>query len=226
MTKLLLVEDDIRIANLISAFLVKQGFEVTTAASVQEARQIASVEHKLFILDLMLPDGNGVELAKELNSRFTTPTLMLTAVNEELQEIEALDAGIDDYLTKPIQPQRLLARIKALLRRQALTSPVSIKQNLQIDEVRREVFFQQELLSLTDSEFDLLLYFYKNPDRKVSRDELITALRGFEYDGVDRSIDMRVSALRKKLNDDNPPYRYIKTIRGFGYLFAFEQAEQ
>lgn len=223
MTKLLLVEDDIRIANLISAFLVKQGFEVTIAPSLSEARRLVSLDFKLFILDLMLPDGNGVELAKEFRARFAIPILMLTAVDEELQEIEALDAGIDDYLTKPIQPQRLLARIKALLRRPSTSA--ATHQMLVIDEIRREVIYQQNQMHLTDSEFDLLVYFYNNSDRKISRDELITALRGFEYDGVDRSIDMRVSALRKKLNDDNPPYHFIKTIRGYGYLFTLESSD-
>lgn len=223
MTKLLLVEDDVRIAQLISAFLVKQGFDVMIAPSFSDAMQLASHDFKLFILDLMLPDGNGVELAKELRAKFALPILMLTAVDEELQEIEALDAGIDDYLTKPIQPQRLLARIKALLRRQ---SPIcEPHQILVIDEIRREVVYQQNQMHLTDSEFDLLVYFYQNADRKISRDELITSLRGFEYDGVDRSIDMRVSALRKKLNDDTPPYNFIKTIRGYGYLFTLESSD-
>lgn len=213
----MLVEDDPRISLLISGFLHKQGFLVEVAGTVAEANLRASSDFDLFILDLMLPDGNGVNLACTLKSRFTAPILMLTAVDEELQEIEALDAGVDDYLAKPIQPQRLLARVKALLRRQSKTV---IRQSLLIDEIRREAIFANTPLQLTDSEFELLNYFHNNIERKISRDELISSLRGFEYDGVDRSIDMRVSGLRKKLGDDNPPYRFIKTIRGFGYLFS------
>jgi two-component system response regulator RstA len=216
---LLIVEDDQRIATLIANFLQKEGFDTEIALDGKQALKAYSIRHfDLVILDLMLPDIEGTELATQLKIIKACPILMLTAIDDELQEVQALDAGIDDYLSKPVQPQRLLARIKALLRR--VKNEHSDNDNsLILNEISREVSYLGQKVMLTDAEFDLLDFFFKRPNQKISREQLIKGLRGFDYDGLDRSIDMRVSALRKKLNDENAPYRLIKTIRGFGYLF-------
>ncbi|SNY44133.1 two-component system, OmpR family, response regulator RstA [Arsukibacterium tuosuense] len=217
---LLIVEDDQRIAALIASFLQREGFESVIATEGQQA--LTTFSNRVFdlvVLDLMLPDIDGTKLAAKLKTVRDCPILMLTAIDDELQEVQALDAGIDDYLSKPVQPQRLLARIKALLRR--VKPGHSLKDtSLIVNEISREVSYLGQKVLLTDAEFDLLDFFLKHPNQKISRDHLIKRLRGFDYDGLDRSIDMRVSALRKKLSDEDAPYRLIKTIRGFGYLFV------
>ena len=217
---LLIVEDDQRIATLIANFLQKEGFDTEIALDGKQALSAFSASNfDLILLDLMLPDTEGTTLAAQLKSVKDCPILMLTAIDDELQEVQALDAGIDDYLPKPVQPQRLLARVKALLRRVKVEHPVH-ETSLTVNEISREVSYLGQKVLLTDAEFDLLDFFLKNPNQKISREQLIKGLRGFDYDGLDRSIDMRVSALRKKLNDEPAPYRLIKTIRGFGYLFV------
>lgn len=217
----LIVEDDQRIATLIANFLQKEGFETATAADGRQAFSMFSeCLFDLVVLDLMLPDVEGTLLAAKLKTIKDCPILMLTAIDDELQEVQALDAGIDDYLSKPVQPQKLLARIKALLRRVKSERPLHIDSSLRINEVSREVTYRGQKVLLTDAEFDLLDFFIKHPNQKISREQMIKGLRGFDYDGQDRSIDMRVSALRKKLSDDSAPYQLIKTIRGLGYLFV------
>ncbi|MEO3879977.1 response regulator transcription factor [Rheinheimera sp. FR7-34] len=217
---LLIVEDDQRIATLIANFLQKEGFDTEIALDGKQALSVFSASNfDLILLDLMLPDTEGTTLAAQLKAVKDCPILMLTAIDDELQEVQALDAGIDDYLPKPVQPQRLLARVKALLRRVKVEHPVH-ETSLTVNEISREVSYLGQKVLLTDAEFDLLDFFLKNPNQKISREQLIKGLRGFDYDGLDRSIDMRVSALRKKLNDEHAPYRLIKTIRGFGYLFV------
>ena len=217
---LLIVEEDQRIATLIANFLQKEGFDTEIAMDGKQALSAFSASNfDLILLDLMLPDTEGTTLAAQLKLIKDCPILMLTAIDDELQEVQALDAGIDDYLPKPVQPQRLLARVKALLRRVKVEYPVH-ETSLTVNEISREVSYLGQKVLLTDAEFDLLDFFLKNPNQKISREQLLKGLRGFDYDGLDRSIDMRVSALRKKLNDEHAPYRLIKTIRGFGYLFV------
>ncbi|MEW9799734.1 response regulator transcription factor [Alteromonas sp. CYL-A6] len=223
---LLIIEDDQRIAMLIASFLQKEGFEVEIAFDGKQALGIYSMRRfDLVVLDLMLPDIEGTLLAAQLKLIKDRPILMLTAIDDELQEVQAFDAGVDDYLPKPVQPQRLLARIKALLRRVKPENSGN-DTSLIVNEVNREVSYLGQKVLLTDAEFDLLDFFIKHPNQKISREQLIKGLRGFDYDGLDRSIDMRVSALRKKLSDEIAPYRLIKTIRGFGYLFVMPGSEQ
>ena len=223
---LLIVEDDQRIATLIANFLQKEGFDTDVVFDGKQALSTYSRRRfDLVVLDLMLPDIEGTLLAAQLKLIKDCPILMLTAIDDELQEVQALDAGIDDYLSKPVQPQRLLARIKALLRRVKPENSGN-DTSLIVNEVNREVSYLGQKVLLTDAEFDLLDFFIKHPNQKISREQLIKGLRGFDYDGLDRSIDMRVSALRKKLSDEIAPYRLIKTIRGFGYLFVMPGSEQ
>lgn len=221
MQNILIVEDNPRISELVASFLCKEGYSVEIASSAEDALSFDSSCFQLFIVDLMLPNMDGVDLTKKLKERVNTPILMLTAIDEELQEVHALDAGVDDYLAKPIQPQRLLSRVKALLRRNR--DPIQLRKFLNVNEIRREVTLDDRIIQLTDAEFDLLNYLVKHKDKKIKRNDLVSALRGFEYDGLDRSIDMRVSALRKKIGDDTPPYKIIRTIRGYGYLFTLPE---
>lgn len=218
MKRILIVEDDIRVAELVSRFLEKEQYQVEIAHNTVSALKMPLDQFDLFILDLMLPDEDGVNLAVKIKSQNTSPILMLTAIDEELQEVFALDSGVDDYITKPVRPQRLLARVKALLRRQSV--PETAETPFELNEMRRELRFDGRKVTLTDAEFDLMVYFHKNRNQRIKREDLVSVLRGLEYDGFDRSIDMRVSSLRKKLGDDHPPYKIIKTIRGYGYMFS------
>lgn len=222
----LMVEDDPRSAALVAAFLEREGYRVDVAHDATAARALAAAgaPYALYILDLMLPDGDGIQLARELVARRRAPVLMVTAIDEEMQEVMALDAGIDDYLAKPLQPHRLLARMRALLRRHsAPATPGGAR--LLLDEARREARLDGVVLDLSGAEYDLLALLVQRASQVVSRDELVRALRGFDYDGSDRSIDMRISALRRKLGDDGPPYAWIRTVRGTGYLLAEPGAE-
>jgi two-component system response regulator RstA len=156
---------------------------------------------------------------------------MLTAKDDEMTEITSLNRGADGYLTKPVRPHVLLAHIKSLLRRAETTlqsSSLSVDsgalcvQSLEVRPASLTAYIDGEPMSLTTAEYQLLEYLIRHAGRMVTREELYHSLRGIDYDGLDRSIDMRVSSLRKKMDDANPPFRYIKTVRGKGYLLALE----
>ncbi len=179
----------------------------------------------LVILDVMLPGLDGVEVCRQVKSEFSNPILMLTAKDDELTEITSLNRGAMGYLTKPVRAHVLLAHIKALLRHRnpeeetAFANVITI-QDLVLRKNAYEASLDGQLLDLTTAEFQLLALLVEHAGQVISRDSLYRQLRGIEYDGIDRSIDMRVSSLREKMNDATPPYRYIKTIRGKGYLLV------
>ncbi|MCA0761748.1 response regulator transcription factor [Vibrio vulnificus] len=221
---ILIVEDDKRVAKLMSEFLEINQYSCIQAYSGNEALDLCKrFEFKLLILDFILPDTDGIKLSKILPCEGKVPKLMVTSIDNEMQEILALDSGIDDYITKPIKPHKLLSRVKALIRRSSHTESIDNKKILRIEPTYGCISLNGTIIELSDAEFELFCALYSKPNQKVSRDELILALRGFEYDGTDRSIDMRVSSLRRKIQDSEPPYRVIKTIRGFGYMFISHQ---
>ena len=238
---ILLVEDDKELASLIQEYLTKNGFEVAVVGDGDSAvRSILGKPADMVILDVMLPGKSGMDVLKEVRPSYQAPILMLTALDEDMDQMLGLELGADDYVIKPIKPRLLLSRVRALLRRservvvQAGSDPqLPLEQNkadtnipLLFKVSSREVFVQGALVSLTTAEYDLLHLLAENQGQVVSRDTIVQSLRGFDYDGLDRSIDRRISRLRRKLNDDPVEPSIIKTVRGKGYLLCLAVTRQ
>ena len=230
MTRLLLIEDDERMGSLLKRYLESQDFQVVWKKDgLSGVQGIEGWQPDLVILDLMLPGFDGLEVCRRVRPDYRGPILMLTASDNDHNEIHALDLGIDDYLTKPFRTRVLSARIRALLRRVVAPTTTSSPDtpipltigDLRILAEKREVYLGDTALPFTESEFELLWLLARHAGSVVSREDLYATLKGSAYQGFDRAIDMRISALRKKLND-SPPYRYIKTIRGKGYLMRVD----
>jgi len=221
--QLLVVEDDRSLSEWMCDYLTTQGYEVTLADRGDVAIElIKSDVPDLVILDVMLPGKDGFDVCKEVRAFYSNPILMLTARSEEIDEILGIELGADDYLAKPVKPRVLVTRIKALLRRSFSTIESVILKfgGLKINANSRSATFEGEDIDLSSNEFTALLLLARNSGNAVSRDTLLQQLRGLEYDGSNRSVDILVSRLRKKLNDDPSNPKRIKTIRGKGYLFA------
>lgn len=226
---LLLVEDDRRLAALISEYLQQQGMRVDVEhrGDVVVQRVLASPPD-LLILDWMLPGLDGLEICRQLRPHYTSPILLLTAKDDEIDQIVGLEVGADDYMVKPVAPRLLLARIRALLRRVALrprllqdTSELQFGR-LNIHPPSRQVFLNNKPLELTTQEYDLLYLLASHAGQVLSRDTILAAISGVGYDGVDRSVDIRISRLRKLLEENTANPVGIKTVRGQGYLFSAE----
>lgn len=225
--RIVIVEDDAKLAALIGEFLQSQGLEIDLIGHGSDAvESILATPPSLVVLDLMLPGEDGLTICKRLRKAgFTRPILMLTARSDDQDHIKGLDLGADDFVNKPVRPQVLLARIRALLRRTETDTPERPVTRLTfgalvIDSTRREAWLKEQLIDLTGAEFDLLWLLASNAGRTLSREETFVALRGIEYDGQDRSIDVRISRIRPKIGDDPDMPRLIKTVRSKGYLFV------
>lgn len=224
---ILLVEDDIALSQWMQDYLIAREFKVTTCHRGDEAVDlIGQLNPDLVLLDGMLPGMDGLDVCKAVRPQFANPIIMITARDEEIDEVLGLEMGADDYMTKPIRARALLARIKLALRRRpsAEQTPANLHQvvlgGLIVDNQNRSVLLNDEAINVSSNEFDVLWLLAKQAGEVVSRESLVADLRGFDYDGFDRSVDLRVSRLRKKLGDDSAnPYR-IKTIWGKGYLLA------
>ena len=231
-TRILLVEDDDRLAKLTAEYLQKNDFEVAIEARGDTAEtRILNDNPDLVILDIMLPGKDGFEVCRAVRDKYQGVILMLTARDEDLDQILGLELGADDYLAKPVQPRLLLARIKALLRRTPGIAPPEEQGesgdstelsfgNFHISQATRSTHLGEEVIDLTTAEFDLLWLLAKHAGNILSRDDLLQQLRGIGFDGLDRSIDARISRLRRKLGDDPENPTRIKTVRGKGYLFS------
>ena len=229
-TRILLIEDDKRLADLTAEYLRKNEFEVhiESRGDTAEAR-ILKDNPDLVILDVMLPGKDGFEVCRSVRAQYAGVILMLTARDEDLDQILGLELGADDYIVKPVQPRLLLARIKALLRRAPLvaneqgaaseTEELAFG-NFGISQATRSAHLGDEPIDLTTAEFDLLWLLASHAGSILSRDDLLQELRGIGFDGLDRSIDARISRLRRKLGDDPDNPTRIKTVRGKGYLFS------
>ncbi|MFG0633071.1 response regulator transcription factor [Pseudomonas urmiensis] len=227
--RILIVEDDQRLAELTAEYLQANGFEVAVEGDGARAvRRILDSQPDLVILDLMLPGEDGLSICRRVRGQYPGPILMLTARSDELDQVQGLDLGADDYVCKPVRPRLLLARINALLRRS--DSLDGKRQELQfgalrIDSSLREAWLNEQPIDLTGAEFDLLWLLASHAGRVLSREQIFTSLRGVGYDGQDRSIDVRISKIRPKIGDDPIHPRLIKTLRSKGYLFVAEAAQ-
>ncbi|KAA0013165.1 response regulator [Billgrantia pellis] len=225
MEHVLIIEDDVRLADLTRDYLESNGFRVTVESEGSRGvEQIQSLQPDLVILDLMLPGEDGLSICRRARPDYAGPILMLTARTDDMDQVLGLEMGADDYVPKPVQPRVLLARMRALLRRADASEQTGDARltfgNLEIDSATREAWLEGERIDLTSAEFDLLWLLASNAGRVLTREEIFSDLRGIKYDGQDRSIDVRVSRIRPKIGDDpNHPHR-IKTVRSKGYLFV------
>ena len=219
--RLLIVEDDSHIAKLLERFLLSEGFYVEHCDNGYDAAEhIKTCLPEIVLLDMLLPGKDGIEICREVRPFYNKGIIMLTAQDDDLNETMALNSGIDDYLTKPVRPHVLLAHINALLRRLSAAQPKTTVQvqDLLINKDNRTVLRGETPIALSDSEFELLWILAQQAGETVKRDDLFLMLRGKPYDGIDRSIDMRISVLRKALQKNNPDNEYIKTLRHKGYI--------
>lgn len=221
-TTILLIEDNRKLAAYITTYLTELGYCVEHEYRGDKAvYRIVRNQPDLVILDIMLPKFNGLQVCQSVRAEYHGIILMLTALGEDESQVTGFDSGADDYVIKPIEPKVLVARIEALLRRHYRPQHKKIVQfgELQIDLVKRICALAGIQIQLKPLEFELLVFLAKNADCVVNRENIMQALRGTSYDGIDRTIDLRISYLRKKLNDSIlEPYR-IKTVRAKGYVF-------
>ena len=224
--RVLLVEDDGRLATLVSEYLQQHEFIVEVVGRGDQAlAEFKSGNFDLVILDLMLPGKDGLEVCRELRNIYAGPIMMLTAKSSDIDQVVGLELGADDYVIKPAEPRVLLARARALLRRGEASdnSPTELAHGqLSICKTSHHVSLAGQRVILTTQEFDLLWLLACTAGQVLSRDTIYQELRGLEYDGLDRTVDVCISHLRKKLNDDSESPRRIKTVWGKGYLFAAE----
>lgn len=223
--RILLIEDDIRLAELIREYLGEAGFRVTHAASGSKGLELSAREaFDAIVLDLMLPDMDGLDVCRRVRSGAETPILMLTARGDAMDRIIGLEMGADDYLPKPFEPRELLARLRAILRRQRAagggTSDILRFGRLEIDRGAREIRLDGEPRLLTGYQFALLLALAEHAGRVMSRNALMDLMKGDEFDVFDRSIDVHISRIRAALEDDPKRPRRVITVRGTGYVFA------
>lgn len=223
--RVMIVEDDERLATLTSDYLSANGLSVTVVSNGNEAiRRIPAEQPDIVVLDLMLPGADGLTVCREVRRQYRNPILMLTARTDDMDQILGLEMGADDYVAKPVKPRLLLARVRALLRRiePDTESPPSRLEfgNLVIDNSAREVVLEGQSVEMTSAEYDLLWLLASHAGTVLSRETIFERLRGIQYDGQDRSIDVRISRIRPKVGDDPDNPRRIKTVRSKGYLFV------
>jgi DNA-binding response OmpR family regulator len=226
--RLLLIEDDVRLAQLVKDYLAQENFSISV-----EHRGDTALENfdpsavDIVILDLMLPGMDGLKVCSGLRKVYQGPILILTAKSSDIDHVMGLELGADDFVHKPIEPPVLLARLRALLRRtQNATGADAVQGDnlvfgtLSINVRAHEVKLGDEIIDFTTQEFELLHFLARNTGKVLSRDDIFNNIRGIEYDGLDRTVDVRISRLRKKLHDNPSQPQRIKTVWGKGYLFV------
>jgi len=228
-TRILVVDDDPALRDLLGAYLTDLGFVVDLACDgAQMRRAMARDWPDAIVLDLMLPGDDGLALIRALRAQqgpaASIPILMLSARGEEIDRIVGLEVGADDYLAKPFSPRELLARLRALVRRAQAAGPTTQDQDYRFDAYRvdlaaRRVLKNDADVGLSGAEFDLLRVFIERPNRMLTRDLLLDLLKGYERDPYDRTVDLRVARLRRKIEPDPANPVFIRTVRGEGYLF-------
>jgi DNA-binding response OmpR family regulator len=224
---IVVIDDEESVRDVVKAYLEKDGFRVYAAANGRDGLALAE-KHRpdLIVLDLMLPDVSGEEICEDVRSRSDVPIVMLTAKASEEERVGGLVAGADDYLVKPFSPRELVARVRAVLRRtRGVESPlVEVLRfdegRLEIDTVRHAVLRDGRPVDLTPNEYKLLLALATYPGRAYSRFELVERVQGYDYEGYERTIDVHVKNLRKKIEPDPGKPRYVETVTGVGYRLA------
>ena len=230
--KILVVDDEMSILTLLQFNLEQAGYDVVTAEDGAEALKVVEAEKpNCIILDLMLPEMDGLEVCKELRQRHIhTPVLMLTAKDDEFDKVLGLELGADDYMTKPFSPREVVARVKAILRRvkqleeSKVATEMEESEKIQVGELEvypnnYESFFQGEIMEVTPKEFELLVYLVRHKGRVLTREQLLSAVWNYDFVGDTRIVDVHVSHLREKIEQNTRKPEYIKTIRGLGYKF-------
>ncbi len=230
MPPVLIVEDDIKLARIVKAYLEGADFRTVHASTAREALRSAEDEMPLAaILDLGLPDGSGEELCQSFKEMGDFPVIMLTAKSSEDQRIAGFALGADDYMVKPASPRELVCRLKAVLKRYergsaASDSTISFNNGaLVLHPLRHQIIKNGQQVSVTPTEFKLLLTLASTPGRTFTRDELVSRALGYQFEGYDRSIDAHIKNLRQKVETDPRTPEYLKTVYGVGYLFAGER---
>ncbi|HAM49468.1 MAG TPA: DNA-binding response regulator [Nitrospiraceae bacterium] len=221
--KILIVEDEKKISDIVAMYLKKEGFGVTTADTGEKAMNLLKEPFDLIVLDLMLPDFPGEELCKIIRETSDVPIVMLTAKSGEEDRIHGLGIGADDYVVKPFSPRELVARVKAHLRRRGKLARRALSFNeglLTLDTENHEVKKKGVPVVLTHTEFRILTILAERPGRIVSRLHLINMVQGYDFEGYDRTIDAHIKNLRHKIEDDQRNPVFIKTVYGVGYKFT------
>ncbi|PAJ73527.1 two-component system response regulator OmpR [Pseudoalteromonas sp. NBT06-2] len=234
-TKVLVVDDDMRLRSLLERYLVEQGFIVRSAGNSEQMDRLIERENfHLLVLDLMLPGEDGLSICRRLRQKENDiPIIMLTAKGDEVDRIIGLELGADDYIPKPFNPRELLARIKAILRRRSADVPGAPAAeenkiefgNFKLNLATREMSHGDEIISLTSGEFAVLKALVTHPREPLSRDKLMNLARGRDYSALERSIDVQVSRLRRMIEDDPANPRYLQTVWGLGYVFVPDSDE-
>jgi DNA-binding response OmpR family regulator len=223
--RVLVIDDDEELGALLVEFLGRYGMSVRTAAAPEDGlRALRADPPDLVVLDVMLPGSDGFAVCREVRATSRIPIIMLTARGDLVDRVLGLELGADDYLAKPFEPRELVARIQAVLRRGVPGGPDEVLRagELELRADARSVRLRGDPLALTTAEFDLLALLLRNRDRVLSRDRILDALRGIEWESFDRSVDVLVSRLRHKLGDDPRRPRFIRTVWGKGYCLAGE----
>jgi two-component system phosphate regulon response regulator OmpR len=224
--RILLIEDDARLAGMVSEYLGEAGFRVSVAAGGRAGlERLAREPYDALVLDLMLPDMDGLEVCRQLRARSSTPVLMLTARGDAMDRVIGLEMGADDYLPKPFEPRELLARLRAILRRRQSDDPSAVLRfgRLEIDRGARVARVDGEDKTLTSHQFTLLVALAEHAGRVLSREALMDLVKGETLEAFDRSIDVHISRIRAAIEDDPKRPRRILTVRGAGYVFARQQ---
>lgn len=219
----LIVEDEKKISDIVRAYLEKEGYSITVAGTGEQALALLKDTFDLVILDLKLPDIQGEELCRIIREHSDVPVIMLTAKSAEEDRIRGLGIGADDYVVKPFSPRELVARVKAHLRRSGRSRKKARSFNggaLRIDVSNHEVLKDNRQVVLTPTEFGILLALSDNPGRVLSREQLVTSVQGFDFEGYDRTVDAHVKNLRHKIEKDSREPEFIKTVYGLGYKFT------
>ena len=223
MSKVLLIDDDEKHSQLLQAYFKRYGINLVCARDAQEGfKKLRREDPDLLLLDVMLPGKDGFEICREIRKTSKLPIIMLTARGDVIDRVSGLELGADDYVGKPFEPRELLARVQAILRRADTAGSTAGKmyfEGLTIDTETRSVFVDEQAVELTSMEYELLLILASRHGRKLSRDDILSELRGIDAAILTRSVDIMISRLRQKLGDSIKPPRFIQTIWGRGYSF-------
>ncbi len=225
--KILVIDDEQKIVDVVKSYLEHSGYEVYTAINGNQAMAVFErIDPALIILDLMLPDISGEDICKNIRKKSGVPIIMLTAKVDEEYILKGLEIGADDYILKPFSPRQLVARVAAVLRRASETPAAAASVielgDIVIDDMKHEVKKKEEIINLTPNEYKILYTMLKYPNKTFTREELITMALGDDFEGFDRTVDTHIKNLRQKIEDDHKAPRYLQTVHGVGYRLCRE----